>query len=50
MKVLHLFPVLSVTKVTNPLSRRARKSLDVDWNHYYDLKIGFLFWEKQFTF
>ena len=44
-KTFHILPVISVTKNTNTLSKEAKKSFDCDWNYYYIIKIGWLFWE-----
>lgn len=35
-----LLPYIDVIKVSNPLSKSARKSFDYDWDDYYTISFG----------
>lgn len=48
VKTFDILPVFSISRVTNTLTKEARKSFDVNWNHYYVISMGWLFWTINF--
>ena len=47
-KEFYIFPLLSVVRINNPLTKEARITFDYDWDDYYQIKIGWLWWNKTF--
>ena len=47
-KEFYIFPLLSVVMVHNTLTKEARVMFDYDWEDYYQIKIGWLWWNKTF--
>ena len=48
IKTFNIFPVFSISKVTNTLTKDAREQFNVNWDHYYTVTIGWLFWTINF--
>lgn len=49
-KVFTLLPTFNIVKYINPLSKAAKKTFDCDWNYYYRIEIGWLFWNNYMKF
>lgn len=47
-KVFHVLPVMSFIKIVNPLTIEAKETFRSNWNYYYTVKLGWLFWEINF--
>lgn len=47
-RTFYLLPLISVTKVINPLTKEAKLMFQSNWNYYYSFKIGWLFWSFEF--
>lgn len=45
-KHFHILPVLSITKHINPLTEQSKIVFKSNWDYYYTLKIGWLFWSN----
>lgn len=45
-KRFHILPIISVVKHTNPLSEEARKTFDYNWEKFYTIEIGWLWWDN----
>lgn len=47
-KEFYIFPLLVIVKVKNTLTKQARATFDYDWDDFYQIKIGWLWWKKTF--
>lgn len=47
-KKLSLLPYLHFVINMNPLSERAKKDFNSDWDYYFSFEFGWLIWHKNY--
>lgn len=46
-KIISIIPYINIAKVTNPLTKEARKAFDYNWENYYTVQFGWLKWHYE---
>lgn len=48
IKEFYLLPTIAVNKYINTLTKESKKAFNYNWDNYYIIKIGILFWAFEF--
>jgi hypothetical protein len=47
-KIFQILPVFVICKVSNGLTKEAKKTFGSKWKSYFIITIGWLWWQKSF--
>lgn len=45
----YILPLFQVTKFKNTLTKEAKETFNYNWKDYYQITIGWLWWNKTFN-